>query len=57
MDNIERSLFIEIYWSVVSQAHFMTNYILIFKSTSYHSVDADGFGVCFKMGKKRVKVL
>ena len=29
----------------------MTHYILIFKG-SQHSVDADGFGVCFDMGKK-----
>ena len=46
-------------WSVVSLAHFITNQILIFykHTTSYHSIYADGFGVCFEMGKKFSKML
>ena len=47
---LERSSFIEIYWSLVSQAHFVTPNIFIFQS--YYSLDADRFGVYFERGKQ-----
>ena len=38
-------------------ALFMTPYVLIVKhTTTEHSVDADGFGVCFEMGIKCYKI-
>ena len=42
-------------WSLVSLAHYMALPVFWFfhkHTTSYHSVDVDGFGACFEMGKK-----
>ena len=57
--NIQVCIIYRNLWSLVSLAHFITHNILIFKkhSTSSHSADADGFGVCFEMGKKCYKML
>ena len=45
MEYIEHASFIEIYWSLLSLAHFMTFDIFRFLKSTQHSGDVDGFDV------------
>ena len=56
--DIERTLFLEINWSLVSLAPLMTFTIFFLKAcSSIQSVDANGFGVSFEMGTLHIPSL
>ena len=54
MEYVERVSFIEIFWSLVNLAHLINFTIIDFFISTQHlnTVDGNGFGVCFQMGKK-----